>query len=65
MMANELPDRIRAQIAKAELPITGALPFLPKLAVNKKGHPIIAKAPVEFGPRREKSDTLILKEEYG
>lgn len=53
-MAAKLPNKIDQQIDKAGLPRGGAVPFVPKLEMNKKGKPIIKKGTVTHGPKRGK-----------
>ena len=50
----DLPQRIRDQIVKANLPMQGPFPFRPKLGINRKGDAIIEKAEVVSGPKSGK-----------
>ena len=47
----KLPDKVRKQIDKAELPLGGETPFRPKL-VTKRGKTQISTAKVQHGPRK-------------
>jgi hypothetical protein len=53
-LPQELPEKIKDQMRKAGLPEGGQVPFLPKLGSNRKGDPIIVKAPVLHGPKKGK-----------
>jgi len=53
-VADPLPDKIRDQIANAELPTDGKTPFKPKLVKNRAGKTIIDKKEVTKGPGRGK-----------
>ena len=53
-MADDPFQKIHKQMAKAGLPADGAIPFKPQIATNKKGEPIIIKAPVRHGPKKGK-----------
>jgi hypothetical protein len=48
------PIKINKQIDKQGLPKGGSVPFIPQVDKNKKGQPIIRKAPVQFGPKKGK-----------
>ena len=48
-MAKDPSKKIDKQIKKAGLPTGGAMPFYPQLDKNKKGEPIIRKAPGSTG----------------
>lgn len=52
----DLPDKIREQMAKAELPQTGAMPFKPKLVRNRRGEPTIKKATAPNRPKSKKNE---------
>lgn len=49
-----LPYKIKRQIAKAGLPIGGAIPFDPHLETNDRGDQVIKKAAVTHGPKKGK-----------
>jgi hypothetical protein len=51
---NDPAEKIERQLRKAGLPTDGAMPFCPQLDKNKKGEPIIRKAPVQHGPKKGK-----------
>jgi|SRR5262245_20938313 len=53
-MASSLPQKIDAQIRKAELPTTGMHPFIPKLSTNRSGDQVIVKKAVRMGPKKGK-----------
>ena len=53
-MAEDPFQKIHKQMAKAGLPVVGAMPFDPQIATNKKGEPIIIKAPGQHGPKKGK-----------
>jgi hypothetical protein len=54
IVATELPDKIAKQIAKAGLPTSGTIPFVPQLDTNREGKQVIRKAEVAHGPRAGK-----------
>jgi hypothetical protein len=58
-------SKIDRQIRKAGLPIGGAVPFDPQLEQDRKGRPIIKKAPVSHGPRKGKKGYVISRSESG
>ena len=53
-MAAEKTAKIVRQLETAGLPTGGAVPFEPRLDVNKKGEPIVRKAPAMHGPKKGK-----------
>jgi hypothetical protein len=53
-MANSLPEKIEKQIAKAGLPQSGTVPFVPSLVPDRKGRSIIKRAAVLYGPKKGK-----------
>lgn len=53
-MASELPQKVKDQIKKAELPTGGQHPFKPKLVKNRKGEEIIEKRAIKQGPKTGK-----------
>jgi hypothetical protein len=53
-MAKDSTEKIDKQMKKAGLPTGGAMPFHPQLEKNRKGEPIIKKAPVLHGPKKGK-----------
>jgi len=53
-VTKELPDKIDKQIDKAGLPRGGAVPFDPKLEINKRGKLVIGKDTVTNGPKKGK-----------
>jgi len=53
-MAKDPSKKIEKQMKKAGLPTGGAMPFHPDLGKNRKGEPIIMKAPVQHGPKKGK-----------
>lgn len=50
----QLPAHLAEQIRKAGLPVTGTVPFVPKLSKNRAGDDIIEKAEVTSGPKKGK-----------
>lgn len=53
-MPEKLPEKIERQIRKAGLPLAGTMPFDPRLGINKRGQPVLEKAPVRHGPKAGK-----------
>lgn len=51
-MANEFPEKIKQQIANAGLPLTGNVPFEPRIRTNRRGQKEIKKAEVKNGPKK-------------
>jgi hypothetical protein len=49
-----LPQKVQEQMAKAGLPQTGQVPFVPKLTTNRRGESIIDKGVVQHGPKKDK-----------
>ena len=47
-------SKIDRQIRKAGLPTGGDFPFIPELDMDRNGRPIIKKASVKHGPKRDK-----------
>jgi hypothetical protein len=47
-------DKVDRQIKKAGLPTGGVFPFDPQLEKDRKGRPIITKAPATHGPKKGK-----------
>lgn len=57
-MAKKLPRKIEEQMAKAGLPQSGSVPYIPQLDKSKKGKQIIRKATVTHGPKKGKKGYL-------
>jgi hypothetical protein len=57
-VADDLPDKIRKQIARAGLPTGGPHPFVPELVLNLAGEMMIGKRTVAKGPKRGKRGYL-------
>ena len=53
-MSDDAPDKVDRQIAKARLPQSGQVPFVPKLKTNERGEQEIVKARSQYGPKRKK-----------
>ena len=51
-MAKALPNKINRQLDKAGLPRSGTIPFVPHLATNKRGRPILRREAVAYGPKK-------------
>jgi hypothetical protein len=49
-----LSQKVRDQIAKAGLPTSGQVPYIPALLINSRGKQEIEKAPVLHGPKKNK-----------
>jgi hypothetical protein len=49
-----LSPKIAKQIAKAGLPATGSVSFIPQLDKNKGGDPIIRRGTIQHGPKAGK-----------
>jgi hypothetical protein len=49
-----LPSKVQNQIAKAELPTGGEVPFEPSLVKNRRGDDVIEKGVIQYGPRKNK-----------
>lgn len=54
----DAPDKVDQQIAKARLPQSGQVAFIPKLKINDRGEQEIAKAKPRYGPKRGKKGYL-------
>jgi hypothetical protein len=53
-LAKKPPDKVDKQIDKAGLPRGGTFRFDPAFDTDKKGRKIIKKAPVQYGPKKNK-----------
>jgi hypothetical protein len=53
-MAKNHTEKIDKQMKKAGLSTGGVMPFHPQLDKNRKGEPIIKKAPALHGPKKGK-----------
>jgi hypothetical protein len=49
-----MPQKIIDQMAKAGLPTSGTVPFIPRLTTNRKGDPMVEKQEVTRGPKQGK-----------
>jgi hypothetical protein len=53
-VSQNLPEKVVEQLKKAGLPTSGAHPFKPRLALNKRGDQVIEKQAVAKGPKKGK-----------
>ena len=56
-----MPEKVKNQIKKKRLPISGETPFKPKLKTNKKGIKQMETAEVKYGPKKGKKGVVDTK----
>lgn len=49
-----LTPRVLAQISKAQLPMSGPIPFVPAIGEDSRGRECLLRAPVLYGPKQGK-----------